>query len=299
VDAVLLETFIAVADAGGLSAAGSMLGVPQSIVSRRIKELESACSAQLLYRHGRGVKLTPAGEQLYQSAGPLIAQFNALLVSVADAEASPSGAVTIAGSPSLMSAIGLRVIDELHSRYPDIRPNFVSGFSRYVHEWLLQGRVDIGVLSDIGLSSHLLAEALGSVPIVLAAPPRYRLPEGPVAFAELARWPLIVPSRGQGLRRHLEQEAAQRGVTLDIVYEIDDIYLTKDLILAGKAAALLPRLAIPKEVAARLIKERRVDPETAATFIVVTSRNRPITAAMKATVAVLKAVCASTFAALA
>lgn len=296
-DTVLLETFVMVADAGGLSAAGSMLGVPQSIVSRRIKELESICAARLLYRHGRGVRLTPAGERLYQSARPLVAQVAALISSVAEVETQPAGVVTIAVSPSLMSAIGLPLIEALQQRYPRIRPNVISGFSRYIHEWLLQARVDIGVLSDLGLSSQLLAEPLGAVPVVLAAPPAFDLPAaGEIAFADLARWPLAIPSRGQGLRRHVDLEAAKHGIALDIAYEIDDIWLSKELVLAGKAVSLLPRLAIIKEVAGGTIVERRLRPEEmSASFILVTSRNRPVTAAIKAAVGVLKEVTGATF----
>jgi DNA-binding transcriptional LysR family regulator len=56
-----LQTFVAVADAGGVSAAARRLGVSKSIVSRRLFRLEAELGAQLLARTTRGAALTEAG----------------------------------------------------------------------------------------------------------------------------------------------------------------------------------------------------------------------------------------------
>ena len=56
-----LRTFVAVADAGGISAAARRLGVSKSIVSRRLFRLEAELGIQLLSRTTRGAALTEAG----------------------------------------------------------------------------------------------------------------------------------------------------------------------------------------------------------------------------------------------
>jgi DNA-binding transcriptional LysR family regulator len=56
-----LQTFVAVADAGGVSAAARRLGVSKSIVSRRLFRLEADLGVQLLARTTRGAALTEAG----------------------------------------------------------------------------------------------------------------------------------------------------------------------------------------------------------------------------------------------
>lgn len=56
-----LETFVEVADAGGVSAAARRLGVSKSIVSRRLARLEDELGVQLLSRNTRGAALTEAG----------------------------------------------------------------------------------------------------------------------------------------------------------------------------------------------------------------------------------------------
>ncbi|TIT09213.1 MAG: LysR family transcriptional regulator [Mesorhizobium sp.] len=56
-----LQTFVAVADAGGVSAGARRLGVSKSIVSRRLFRVEAELGVQLLARTTRGAALTEAG----------------------------------------------------------------------------------------------------------------------------------------------------------------------------------------------------------------------------------------------
>ncbi|MGO4741551.1 LysR family transcriptional regulator [Bosea sp. 2KB_26] len=56
-----LQTFVAVADAGGVSAAARRLGIAKSIVSRRLLRIEAEIGVQLLARTTRGAALTEAG----------------------------------------------------------------------------------------------------------------------------------------------------------------------------------------------------------------------------------------------
>src|SRR4051812_21119832 len=61
--------FVAVVQAGSLSAAATRLGIPLPTLSRRIRELEQQLKVQLLERSARGAKLTDAGTRLYEHAG--------------------------------------------------------------------------------------------------------------------------------------------------------------------------------------------------------------------------------------
>lgn len=56
-----LQTFVEIADAGGISAAARRLGVAKSIVSRRLIRLEADVGVQLVARTTRGAALTEAG----------------------------------------------------------------------------------------------------------------------------------------------------------------------------------------------------------------------------------------------
>lgn len=291
----ILETFLLVAESGGLSSAASILGVPQSQVSRHVKELEEACGAPLLYRHGRGVSLTLAGERLHETLRPLLTQLKEAIANVAAQDRKPAGPVDVALSPSFIRAVGLRLIDAMAAQFPDVRVRLVSGNSRYVYEWVLHAQVDIGVLSDVGMSPQLLLEELGTARVVLAACPGFPLPAQSLGPSDLEAFPLRLPSPGQGLRRHIDLWAARQGVQLKAAYEIDDIDMTKEILASGRAAAIVSRLSIYRELAEGTLVERLLGDELKVRTVLATARNRPVTPAMKATINTLKEVSASLF----
>jgi DNA-binding transcriptional LysR family regulator len=71
-----LETFVEVADAGGVSAAARRLGLSKSIVSRRLVRLEAGLGVQLLARTTRGAALTEAGVTFREHAVRLCAEID-------------------------------------------------------------------------------------------------------------------------------------------------------------------------------------------------------------------------------
>lgn len=63
-----LSALLAAADQGSLSAAAEILGVTHGSISRRIATLETWLGAPVFDRHGRGVRLTPAGRRFLTDA---------------------------------------------------------------------------------------------------------------------------------------------------------------------------------------------------------------------------------------
>lgn len=61
-----LKTFSAVAETKSLSAAGRELNVTHAAVSQQVRSLEKFLGLQLVMREGRGIALTPEGEQLFE-----------------------------------------------------------------------------------------------------------------------------------------------------------------------------------------------------------------------------------------
>jgi DNA-binding transcriptional LysR family regulator len=72
-DLAALRSFVTVADAGGGTRAAAQLNLTQSAVSMQLKRLEEATGQALIDRSGRGVALTPLGEQLAGHARRMLA----------------------------------------------------------------------------------------------------------------------------------------------------------------------------------------------------------------------------------
>jgi len=76
-DSDLLRTFLAICDAGSVSAGAQRIGRTQSAASLQIKRLESLLGQSLFARHSRGVALTAPGRQLAEAARRIVAQLDA------------------------------------------------------------------------------------------------------------------------------------------------------------------------------------------------------------------------------
>src|SRR6187431_1873483 len=68
-----LRTFVAIAEHGGFGRAAVALHVAQSTVSEHVRGLERCVAAPLVARHGRGARLTRAGEDMLVQARRLLA----------------------------------------------------------------------------------------------------------------------------------------------------------------------------------------------------------------------------------
>src|SRR6201988_680418 len=72
-DLQLLASFVSVVDAGGFTRAGERVHRTQSSVTQQIKRLEDDIGKPLLYRNGKDVTPTEAGERLLSYARRLLA----------------------------------------------------------------------------------------------------------------------------------------------------------------------------------------------------------------------------------
>ena len=67
-DLTSLQLFVAVCELGSIGKAAEREFIAASAVSKRLSDLEATLDTSLLYRHTRGVDLTPAGESLLHHA---------------------------------------------------------------------------------------------------------------------------------------------------------------------------------------------------------------------------------------
>lgn len=84
-----LSVFTVVAQHGNLTRAADILGISQSAMSQRIKNLEADLGLILFKREQRGVALTGDGLQLFQTMQPLMGQVNEAISSMIERKTKP------------------------------------------------------------------------------------------------------------------------------------------------------------------------------------------------------------------
>lgn len=275
-----------VAEHGSFSKAASVIGIAQPALGRQVKKLEEECGTALLYRHGRGVSLTPDGERLLARLQPLLRQMEAAIAELHDEHGNPSGHVTLGLTPTVCGMLGVRLAQALRQNHPRIRLNVITGYSGYIHEWLTDARVDLAVLHDARRSPQLVVNPLAELDLCLVSSPRTLSPvaaqQAHVPVRQLGEFSMVLPTRNHGLRRTVERAASDADVVLDVAYEVDALDLMKGMVEAGLAHTILARPAVQHEVAAGTLLARTLtEPRLSTRLLSAFSANRPLTRAVR------------------
>lgn len=280
-----IEYLIQVAAFGSFSKAATVVGIAQPALGRQVQKLEEECGVRLLYRHGRGVSLTPEGEKFLERVQPLIRQLEGVTVDLQHDRASPTGFITVGMTPTMCALLGMPLITTVQEKYPKLRVNVVSGYSGYVHEWLIAARLDLAILHDARRSQHVAVEHLGNAKLSVVSSPKLltitEKKKRSLALRHLEGLPLVLPTKNHGLRRTLELAASHAGFELNVQYEVDTLALMKELVLAGRAHTVLAIPAVQSEIeTGRLIARRIFEPEVETRLVLAKASNRPLTRAV-------------------
>jgi DNA-binding transcriptional LysR family regulator len=177
-----LQTFVEVADAGGVSPAARRLGVSKSIVSRRLFRLEADLGVQLVARTTRGAALTEAGMTFRDHAARVCAEIDIARETILPA-GDLRGRLRIAAPLSFGPTVLAPVFAELARRHPRLHVHtcYSDRFVDLIGEGFDCG-IRVGYLQD----STLIARRVGPILGKLVASPDYIKAHGaPETPAEL------------------------------------------------------------------------------------------------------------------
>ncbi|WP_082448218.1 LysR family transcriptional regulator [Xylophilus sp. Leaf220] len=169
-DWTLLRSFLAVLDAGSLTAAARSTGMQQPTLSRHVAELESQLGAPLFERTGRGVTPTAAARAVVGAARQMQEAAAAVQRDLAAARSAAHGTVRITTSEAAAAWLLPPVLARLGQAHPQIQVELVASNDL---SNLLRRDADIAVRMVRPVQQSLVARKLGEVEVVAAAHPRY------------------------------------------------------------------------------------------------------------------------------
>lgn len=115
-----VRIFLAVARAGSFSAAARSLKVDHSTVSRRVNAFEKRLGVRLFERLAAGYILTPAGEEMLNSAERMEDEFTSLTRRVSGRDARLSGTIRVTASDAILEKLLIPHLAIFTEQYPDI-----------------------------------------------------------------------------------------------------------------------------------------------------------------------------------
>lgn len=153
--------FVAVAEAGSLSAAAEKLYVSQPALSSAVTELETSLGVQLCVRQkSRGVELTPNGQSFYEQARRLLRDADEMTWSVRASGGPLRGPLTVGSYLSLAPELIPHYLTEFPKLEPEVTLNYVEGSTVELERMLLKGELDVAILYNLNLDPRLQRRTL-------------------------------------------------------------------------------------------------------------------------------------------
>lgn len=229
-DWALVRSFIAVMDAGSVSAAARATQGHQPTISRHVSELEAQLGVALFERTGRGVRPTAAGLEVLPAARQMQAAAEALARSVTRGREATRGTVRITASQVVATWLLPPLVAEFQRAEPEIAIEIVAANAV---QNLLRREADIAVRMVRPDQGSLIARKVGEVAIGAYAQADYLAANGtPRTAADLAGHRLIGYDRDDAILRGL----ARIGIALTPAHfavRTDDQVAYGQLIVAG------------------------------------------------------------------
>lgn len=200
----LMQTFLAVAETGSLSAAARRLGSSQPTVGRHVQALEDSLGVTLFHRQSHGMSLTDAGAALVPEAQVMRTAASKIALGAAGTSQSLAGTVRVTASVFVSHHVLPGVFARLRIAEPEIELELAPSD---LAENLLFREADIAIRMFRPEQLDVITRHLGEVRFAMFASTNYLARRGrPESIADLRNHDLVGFDRDEtmlrGFREH-------------------------------------------------------------------------------------------------
>ena len=305
-----LITFAAVAEHRNISRAAVALHLSQPAVSGQLRQLQDEFGEPLYLRDGRGVRLTPAGEQLASYATRLRDTWRQAHAYRDALRGLEQGTLRIGASTTPASYLLPYLIADFHRHYPDVTLHTADGNTTEIVGAL--GSVDIAMIEGpVGsdLPPDTAVHAWREDEIVAIMPRTHPLAVaqtggtgtgtagaaggvdgggalgavesgaavngGRVDLAAFGTHPLVLREAGSGVRQIVERAFARAGVPMRVALEIAGVEGVKEAVRAGMGIGFVSAMSMRHEDGALCLFSLSPEPLTRRLSILVPHASAP------------------------
>ncbi len=165
-----LETFVAIAEASGVTAGAQRVGISPATASHRLNKLEAALKLTLFHRNSRMLRLTDEGQIFFERIEGILADLAQAERDAGSGAAELKGHIRVTMSPWILSRFILPALPVFQGKHPLFTFDFLA-VDRFV-SLSAEGQdcaIRVGDLPD----SALIARKLGDNERIICAAPAF------------------------------------------------------------------------------------------------------------------------------
>ena len=241
IDLTSLQLFVAVCELGSIGKAAEREFIAASAVSKRLSDLETTLDTTLLYRHARGVDLTPAGESLLHHARSVLFSLDRMQGELSEYADGVRGHVRVHAS---ISAIVQFLPEDLgafirqHGNVKiDLEEHLSSEVVRAVHE----GAADLGICNVAASDNALQTRPYRRDRLVLIVPRGHALAgQGPLLFEDSLEFDHVGLHSNSSIHLAMRNAAAALGRTIKLRIQVTGLDAMCRMIHNGLGIGVMP-----------------------------------------------------------
>ncbi|OUL94399.1 LysR family transcriptional regulator [Paraburkholderia hospita] len=258
-----LQHFSRIAEIGNLTRAASVLGVTQAALSRQVAQLEAELGTELFRRNGRGLVLTDAGRRLLDQVPMVLRQIAIAERAVKGASGPVQGTFVLGLAPSLARTVVVPLIQAFREQLPEVTLRTVDGTSANLGELVGAGKLDCAVIYNPISNDSVELRPLATERLYLVSGPlaarEDRVPPRSIGLEKVSELPLVIAGKTNVVHGVLAAALAERGLTAQVVHEIENLTAILDLIRHGYGYSVIPLSGVQPCIGDPELRLHRID----------------------------------------
>jgi DNA-binding transcriptional LysR family regulator len=256
-----LQTFVSIAQLGGVTRAAGQLHRSQPAITRRVKLLEDQLGVPLLERGPGGSKLTEAGRTFLPYAEAILAALKDGRHAVQALQGEDHGVVSLVIVGTLAGTTIVEQLRRFSARHRNARLDLRTANSFEVSDMVRRGEASLGLRYFGDPSPELISQQISEEKLVLVCSAQHKWGGRRLRDPQRLRtdqWLALPMTRHRDSFAHLVARQLASAQLDDVpIMAIDSLTAQKRLIEAGIGIALLPESSIQEEL--RLGTLRTID----------------------------------------
>jgi len=248
IDLTSLQLFVAVCELGSIGRAAEREFIAASAVSKRLSDLEATLDTPLLYRHTRGVDLTPAGESLLHHARSVLFSLEKMQGELSEYADGVRGHVRVHASISAIVQFLPEDLGAFIRAHGAVKIDLEEHLSTEVVRAVREGAADLGICNASALAPAG-PDALQSRPyrkdqLVLIVPGGHPLAgRGALPFAASLDFDHVGLHANSSIYLAMHQAAVQSGRAIRLRIHVTGLDAMCRMIHNGLGVGVMPRRA--------------------------------------------------------
>jgi DNA-binding transcriptional LysR family regulator len=280
-----LRVFHSVATLMSFTRAAEKLHLTQPGISKHIKDLEEHYGNKLFNRLGKKVALTQAGEVLFEAVTKMFRLLDEANRKINDLKGLVGGTLSVGASVMIGTYILPRVLARFRKRHPSVDIALDISLSEHIVDKVLDNTLEVGLIGHRASDSKLIVQQFKADRMVLIVPVDHGWAKrrAPVSLRDLIDQPFLLPQKGSGTRRILENLFDRSGTRPRHIMELGNSEGVKKAVEAGLGISIISQHIVQNELATHQIRSLSLKgADLRRDLYVVYLKNRYLSAAAQA-----------------